>query len=151
MSSTFEAQIADWVRRTEGALEAVFKEASQDLAEEMDLLLEQTVYARPPAPTYPKRTGFLRASLVASQTAMPLLTRENPGVPVPPDLGDVILVIQGAELGETLYLGYTANYAAYVHYGANGQPGAPWVSMIAQRWPQIVARRAEIVRTRLGL
>lgn len=151
MSDTFEAQVADWVRRTEGALEAVFKESAQEIAEEMDLLLEQTVYQRPPAASGYKRTGFLRASLMASPDAMPLMTRDNPGVPVPADLGDVIMVIQGAELGQTLYLGYTANYSAFVHFSANGQPGAPWVSMAAQRWQTIIARVSERVRTRLGL
>lgn len=151
MPDTFEADVADWVRRVDGAFEVVFREAAQDLAEEMDLLLVQTVYDRPPAASGYKRTGFLRASFVASTTAMPLLVRENPGIPVPADLGDVIMVIQGAEVGETIFLGYTANYGAFVHFSANGQPGAPWVSMAAQRWPQILARRAEIVRNRLGL
>jgi len=151
LSSTFEAQVADWVRDVEGALEVVFRESAQELANEMDLLLEQTVYAKPISSSGYQRTGFLRASLVASRTAMPLLTRENPGVPVPADLGPTLLVINGAELGETLYLGYTANYAAYVHYSANGEAGRPWVTMAAQRWPQIVATVAARVRARLGL
>jgi hypothetical protein len=151
MSDTFEAQVADWVRRVDGALQAVFQEAAQELAQEMDLLLEQTVYQRPPAASGYKRTGFLRASLVASRTAMPLLTRDNPGIPVPADLGDVLMVIEGAEISETIFLGYTASYSAFVHYSANGQPGAPWVSMAAQRWPQIVERATTRVRTALGL
>lgn len=38
----------------------------------------------------------------------------------PSDLGDTVLVIAGADLSDTIYLGYTANYSAYVHYGERG-------------------------------
>lgn len=151
MSSTFEADIGEWALKVEGAFEAVFKESAQELTSQMDLLLEQTVYAQPVSPSGYQRTGFLRASLVASTAAMPLLTRDNPGVAVPTDLAPILLVINGADLGETLYLGYTANYAAFVHYSGNGQSGRPWVAMAAQRWPQIVSDVALRVRSRLGL
>ena len=151
MSSTFAADIGAWALKVEGAVEAIFRESAQELAQEMDLLLEQTVYAQPISESGYQRTGFLRASLVATTTAMPLMTRENPGVPVPVDLAPIILVINGADLGETLYLGYTANYAAFVHYSANGERGRPWVSMAAQRWSTIVATVSARVRSRLGL
>lgn len=57
---------------------------------------------------------------MASSTAMPQTTRENPGAAFPSDLGDTVLVIAGADLSDTIYLGYTANYSAYVHYGERG-------------------------------
>lgn len=151
MTETFAAQVAAWAQAVDGAVEAIFKEAAEELVEEMDMLLVQSVYAQPVSASGYKRTSFLRASLVASKTVMPLLHRENPGVPVTPDLGDVILVINGAEVGETLYLGYTANYAAWVHFSANGHAGRPWVSMAAQRWQAIVDRVTARVRSRLGL
>lgn len=150
MTLSFGAQVAEWAQAVEGAMEVIFRESVQELAEEMDLLLVQTVYDQPQSESY-KRTGFLRASLVASETAMPQLVRENPGVPVPADLGDVMLVINGTDLGDTVYLGYTANYAAYVHYSANGERGRPWVTMAAQRWPTIVDRVSARVKARLGL
>lgn len=151
MSSTFALQVAEWAREVEGAIGAIFRESAQELASEMDLLLEQTVYAQPASESGYQRTGFLRASLVASTSAMPLLTRENPGVAVPVDLGPIVLVINGADIGDTLYLGYTANYAAFVHYSANGERGRPWVTMAAQRWPIIVERVSARVKSRLGL
>lgn len=151
MAGTFAATVGAWAEKAEGALEAVFRESAEELTRQMDLLLADIVYASPPASSGYQRTGFLRASLVASKTAMPTLHRANPGVPVPADLGDVVLVINGAELGETLYLGYTANYAAFVHYSANGQPGRPWVDMAAQRWQTIVAAKSAEVKSRLGL
>jgi hypothetical protein len=151
MTLSFGAQVAEWAHAVEGALEVIFRESVQELVEEMDLLLVQTVYDQPISPSGYKRTGFLRASLVASETAMPQLVRDNPGVPIPADLGDVMLVIAGADLGSTVYLGYTANYAAFVHYSANGERGRPWVTMAAQRWPIIVDRVAARVQARLGL
>lgn len=148
---SFAAEVGEWVRSVEGAFEAIFRESVQELVTEMDLLLVQTVYDQPPAASGYKRTGFLRASLLASETAMPQLVRENPGNPIPADLGDVMLVIAGADIGDTIYLGYTANYAAYVHYSANGESGRPWVTMAAQRWPVIVDRVSARVKARLGL
>ncbi|WP_181175716.1 HK97 gp10 family phage protein [Mesorhizobium sp. B2-3-4] len=148
--ASFAAQVGDWCAKVPVALEIVFKEAAQELVSQMDQLVADEIYDTPPAPGY-KRTGFLRASLMASTTAMPTLSRNNPGVPVPADLGDVILVINGADLGDTVYLGYTANYAAFVHYGAQGRTPRPWVTMVAQRWVMIVEAKAAEVKRRLGL
>lgn len=61
---------------------------------------------------------------------------------MPAYLGDILLVINRADLGDTIYLGYTANYAAYVYYGARGNAPRPWVTMVAQRWTAIVADEA---------
>lgn len=136
--TTFEAAVGEWARKVEGAFDVVFKEAAQELVSELNTLV-------------PIDTGFLRNSLRASTGSMPLLTRENPGGPGPDEMAEIVLVIAGAEAGDTLYLGYTANYAAHVHYGANGRPGRPWVAMVAQRWQTIVAAKATEVRSRLGL
>jgi hypothetical protein len=133
--TTFEAAVGEWARKVEGALEAVFKECAQELVSELNTLV-------------PVDTGFLRASLRASTTAMPELSATD-AAPAPG--GDILLVINGLDEGDILYLGYTANYGAYVHYGANGRPGRPWVAMVAQRWQQIVALKAAEVRGRLGL
>lgn len=136
--TTFEAEVAEWARDVEGAFDLLFREAAQELVSELNTLV-------------PIDTGFLRTSLRASTTDMPLLTRENPGGPLPDNMAEIVLVIAGAAAGDVLYLGYTANYAAHVHYGANGRPGRPWVAMVAQRWQQIVATKAAEVRARLGL
>ncbi|WP_018428219.1 hypothetical protein [Hoeflea sp. 108] len=150
MAQSFAAQVGQWVEKVDGALTAVFRESAQELVSQLDQLLADTVYERPQTPGY-NRTGFLRASLIASTDAMPTLSRTNPGVPVPADLGDVILVINGADVGDTIYLGYTANYAAFVHFGAQGRSPRPWVTMVAQRWEMIVAEKAGEVKRRLGL
>lgn len=134
---TFAADVSEWCRAVEGAGEIIFKEACQELVSELNSLV-------------PVDTGFLRNSLRASTTAMPVLDQENPGGASIPS-GTIELVIAGADIGDTIYLGYTAAYGAHVHYGANGRPGRPWVVMVAQRWPAIVDAVAARVKARLGL
>ncbi|MFE0233462.1 HK97 gp10 family phage protein [Brucella anthropi] len=150
MAKSFAATVGQWAVKVDGALEVVFKESAQELVSQMDKLLSDMVYDQPSSENY-RRTGFLRASLIASREAMPRLYRDNPGASVPPDLQQVILVINSADLGDTIYLGYTANYAAYVHYGAKGAAPRPWVTLIAQRWEEIVAVKAKEVKQRLKL
>lgn len=102
--ASFAATVGSWCNKVPKALEIIFKEAAQELVTELNKLV-------------PVDTGFLRASLMASTTAMPQMTRANPGVPVPQDVGDIVLVIAGAEIGDTILLGYSSNYAAMVHFG----------------------------------
>ncbi len=109
------------------------------------------VYDQPPAPTYPKRTGFLKASLVASNKEMPRLSIDNPSRDVEMDFGPIELVINGTDIGEAIFLGYTSRYGGYVHAGANGQPPKPWVSLVAQRWQTIVSEESAKVKARFGL
>lgn len=136
--STFSAVVGGWAHDVKGALEVIFKESCQELVAQLNTLV-------------PVDTGFLRASLRASTTAMPVLALENPGGAFVADAGEITLVIAGADIGDTIYLGYTANYGAFVHYGANGHAGRPWVDMVAQRWAQIVAAKSAEVKARLGL
>jgi len=136
---TFEADIADWARKVQGAELLIFQESAQELVSQLTALV-------------PVDTGFLRSSLRASTTAMPMASLDNPGAGAfTLDAGEITLVIAGADIGDTIYLGYTANYGAYIHYGANGRAGRPWVAMVAQRWQQIVNEKAVEVRSRLGL
>ncbi len=135
----FAASVAEWAEKVKEAGQLIFQEAAQEVVAELNALV-------------PVDTGFLRASLVASTTAMPSLTRPNPGgESYAPDMGEIVLAIAGADIGDTIYLGYTASYGAHVHYGANGRAGRPWVAMVAQRWPIIVQGVAERVKARLGL
>lgn len=136
--TTFEAAVGEWARKVEGAVEIVFKESAQELVTQLNALV-------------PVDTGFLRSSLTASTSAMPVLALSNPGGTFNVDAGEIMLVIAGADIGDTIYLGYTANYGAHVHYGANGRPGRPWVDMVAQRWGSIVAAKSAEVKSRLGL
>lgn len=149
MAQSFSATVEEWTRRVEGAVEAIFKESVQELVEQADALLTQMVYEAPPSPNY-NRTGFLRASVTASNTSMPLANRPQ-GVPQAGYLAEIEVVIAGTDLGGTIYIGWTAEYAGYVHYGANGAVPKPWVDLVAQRWETIVADKTRELRSRLGL
>ncbi|MCO5962360.1 HK97 gp10 family phage protein [Sinorhizobium meliloti] len=144
---SFGAAVAQWADKVEGAAEAIFKEATQEVVEEMQRPVGQGGRMR-------VDTGFLRASLLASSTAMPAITASAmpvTGRTYAPDFGQIEAVIAGADIGDTLYFGYTAAYAGYREYGANGQAADGFVRLAAQNWPIIVDRKAAELKARLGL
>jgi len=144
---SFSAAVAQWADKVEGAVEAVFKEATQEVVEHMQKPAGHGGRMR-------VDTGFLRASLLASSTSMPAInasSKPTEGRAYSPDFAQVEAVIAGADIGDTLYFGYTAAYAGHREYGANGQPADGFVRMAAQNWPIIVDRKAAELKARLGL
>lgn len=149
-NQSFSAQIEDWTKRVTNAEKIIFQRSALRLAHELTEEVTKLVYNQPPSPNY-NRTGFLRASLMASNTEMPLAILDNPGAAGNVDFGQIELVINNAELGGTIYLGYSARYGPFVHAGANGQPPKPWVTLVAQRWQAIVSEVAADVKREAGL
>lgn len=147
---SFSAQIGDWAHKVDGALEALFRESVQELVEQADALLAEMVYAQPPASSGYKRTGFLRSSVRVSTVSMPLANRPQ-GTADTGYMAEIEVQIAGADVGQVLYIGWTANYSAFVHFGANGTAPRPWVSMVAQRWQAIVDGKAAELKARLGI
>ncbi len=143
---SFSAAVAQWADKVEGAVEAVFKEATQEVVEEMQKPTGQGGRMR-------VDTGFLRASLLASSTSMPAINasaKPVDGRTYASDFAQVEAVIAGADIGDTLYFGYTAAYAGHREYGSNGQPADGFVRLAAQNWPIIVDRKAAELKARLG-
>jgi len=143
---SFAAEVSEWCRQVEGAAEAVFQTAAQTVANEV-----RTAVAE--GGRMPVKTGNLRRSLMASTSAMPTIKE---GKETFADSG-LELVIAGAELGSTVYLGFQAAYAARMNYGFVGtdslgrtyhQAGYGFVDAVAQRWPQIVTQAEATVRDR---
>jgi len=143
---SFAAQVSEWCRQVEGAAEAVFQTAAQAVANEVREPLAS-------GGRMPIDTGNLRRSLMASTSAMPTI---KPDQETFSDSG-LELVIAGAELGSTVYLGFQAAYAARMNFGFVGedslgrvynQTGYGFVDAVAQRWPQIVAAAEATVRGR---
>jgi len=125
------AQIPDLIAKYERRMEAVTKESAQRVAIEVKRRTRRL-------------TGFLRASLLASTSSMPIIDRDArpvEGVPYAEDNTQIALVIAGASLGQTIYLGFTASYARprEFHDGM--------VRLTAQRWPVIVG---EVVKDALA-
>jgi hypothetical protein len=150
MADTFAATVSDWCHGVEGAVEDIVKESVQELVSIVRTPRKQGGRMR-------IDTGFLRASLMASTSQMPSINpAANPPADakpnsVPFNAGPIELVILGSEVGDTIYIGYTAAYAAHREYGANGQEGDAFVRTAAQRWPAIVAGKEAELRARLGL
>lgn len=144
---SFSTAVAGWAEKVEGAVEAVFKESVQDLAVEVQKPVSEGGRLR-------VDTGFLRASLLASTSAMPGIVRGSKpadGASYAPDFGQIEAVIAGSEIGDTIYLGFTAGYAGAREYGARGQAPDAFVRTAAQRWPQIVDAKAAELKGKLGL
>lgn len=149
MGKSFTAQVGEWAAQTEKRLEAVFRDSAQTVANEM----------RKPkggGGNMPVKTGNLRRSLLASTASMPGI---RPGVTNFPDNDTQInLVIAGATLGQTIHLGFQAEYARRMEYGFTGkdalgrtynQAGNGFVRLTAQRWQQIVEQSAKTVQSRV--
>lgn len=141
--SKFTAQINDWVLATDERIETVFKKSVERTVETMQ---------RPVAKggNMPVDTGFLRNSLQSSLNSPILAVMANPGVPVAYDDQGVTLTILSAELGDTIYAVYGANYARYVEYGANGRPGRAFVRQAAAKWKSTVSQAAVELQRRVS-
>jgi hypothetical protein len=131
---TFYAEVSDWAAQYHTAAAAILRQAAQETV---------NIAQRPRSEGGRMRvdTGFLRASLMASTSAMP---RINPSAR-PTEGGtyqvaDISAALLNFQMGETLYIGYTASYAAYREYGTRGQPPDAFVRLAAQRWPATVKR-----------
>lgn len=137
----FMAEINAWTRKSEARMTAVFRQSAQTVAETVKTTRDRGGYMR-------VKTGFLRASLMASTSQMPGI---NPMAQPADDAADnsypedsnVTLVIAGADPGETIYLGFTANYARLREY----EDG--FVRLTAQQWPQIVEASAKLIKSRV--
>jgi len=130
--SKFTVAIDNFVVDTKAKLEAVWKQSVQDT---FDLVLDK----------WPVDTGFSRKSFVASTSGWAPITSEvrDPKATYQINYDDLTVAIAGAELGETIYGNFTANYAVYIEYGSNGRAGRGLVRMAAMAWPQTVAKNVQ--------
>lgn len=142
---TFSATVSDWCRKVPEVHLAVFRESAKRVMEDM-------LTPRGAGGNMPIDTGYLRASLQASTTEMPTMREgaiPTEGATYTPD-GQVNLVIAGAELGETIYAGFTAIYARAQNYGFKG-PAFLFVELAAQKWEATVAAVEAELLSRAGL
>lgn len=122
---TFSAQINDWVSQTEQRMEAVFKESARRVISEAQA-------------NVPVVTGNLKSSLqVNINGSMPLADR-SPAPGANHSTPAIAAVIAGAKLGDTIYAGYTMNYAGFVEYGTSKMAPRRFVGRAVARWQQTV-------------
>ena len=127
--SQFTAQIMAFAEDSKRRMELVVKQSAQDVGD-----LAQRPVAQ--GGNMPVDTGFLRNSLIAGLNGSTSLKG--------PD--SYVLAIAGAELGDSIFFGWTANYARFVEYGTQGRAGRFFALNAAQQWQAIVARNAELAR-----
>lgn len=136
MAGTFSAQIAAAVAEIKGGVEAVVKQSAQDLADEASIPVSQ-------GGNMPVKDGFLRNSRVGGLNVEPAGPVEKPSgyhdTSGPPPLE---LVLAGFEMGDTILIRWTANYAGYIEYGTRGRPGRAFVRQAATKWASFVSANA---------
>lgn len=135
---SFTADVDRWVLATEQRMEKVFKASAQEV-------ISQAQTTRAEGGNLRVDTGFLRASGQASTETMPQIdfkARPSVGGSYAYSASPIALIIASADLGQTIYFGYTASYAGYREM----QDG--FVRLAAQNWQQIVERVTEEAKRR---
>ena len=125
--TSFSQQLDAWTRQTSARVEAVFKTAVQDLAEQANTPIGK-------GGATPLDTGFLVNSFAAAVNSIPS------GESRPPsdyraedfDMMPITAAILSANVGDRIVLGWVAEYAPYMEakYGFARTP--------VQNWQQIV-------------
>lgn len=139
----FSAAVDAWAKQSVEVMTAVFRLSAQKVGE---AVTDNT----------PIDTGFLVHSFQASASEMPPIRKGYaPATSAGPgsytfDNGPINLIIQGVPLGDPIYLGFTAEYAPYVEYGANGRAGRGMVRLAAQRWQAIVDQAVREAKAATG-
>lgn len=126
------AQLDDWAKKSQARMEAVYKGSTQELISRA----QQRI---------PVDTGFARASIRASLEKMPEITSVNgeKHKQYSVDISSIILVINSAKLGQTIYVGWTAKYVQQLEWGHSDQAPSGFIGVTALEWPQIVAGEIE--------
>lgn len=131
----FTAQIGDWARQSQARALAVLKDATQTVANDIRIPKSRGGHM-------PVDTGNLRRSLTISKVEMPRPPTDKKRE-FADSSGNITLTIASLKIGETIYLGFQANYAS-IQENLNG-----FVRLTVQRWPEIVAASAKKLQGRV--
>lgn len=133
MVETFAAAVTSWVLATENRLEMVFKESAQ----EVFAIAQKPVYE---GGNMPVDTGNLRNRSFEAWL--------NSSTPLSGSPDAYVAVIAGADLGDVIAGGWSAEYAPAVEFGREGRPGRFFARGAAQQWVDIVARNSRRAQAR---
>ena len=131
MANKFTAQVDDFIKDSEARALAVFQAAAQDVIQDAQIIDEQ-------GGRMPLDTSFLVNSGQASIDVLPTGPDVKPKNYTHQDWkpGETVTTINKVKLGDTLYFGWTANYARFM------ENKFIFMRSAAQRWPEHVAKRA---------
>jgi hypothetical protein len=124
----FTAKVSAWVSQSEQRMRAVFQESTKRVVSEAQRVI-------------PVDTGFARASIRGSLESMPQVDPNGRGErdqTYPDTTGEVMTTIARAKLGDTIYIGWTANYAIYLEYGHSSLAPSGFIRIAALQWNSIV-------------
>jgi hypothetical protein len=129
MAGSFTASVKNWSEKAIRNAELVFKQSVQDLFE---------LANRPVAKGGRMRvdTGFLRNSL----------TMELNGTTFLGSADSYVLAVANLNLGDSIFGGWTANYAIPREFGARGQSPDFFARGAAMEWVSIVGANAAKLR-----
>ena len=130
---SFSDQIDNWTKQTEARMMAVYKGSVQEFVSRAQARI-------------PVDTGFARASIRASLESMPKINSSAKAVSgrnYSFDISPIVLLINSAKPGQTIYIGWTANYIPYLEWGHSDQAPNGFIGITALEWPQIVAGQIE--------
>lgn len=151
----FSQAVRDFAETVPEVLEYIWKKSANDVVREMQNPRNGPFHVGAGSGNLPVWTEFLRSSLLASTTSMPMMIPghepANMYTRYPYDPTKIQSVIFGAKLGQTLYFGYTAHYAAFQNYGTRKFQGRRFRDLAAQRWPDIVAKNVTEARRKFGV
>lgn len=140
MAKNFQAQVAAFVLKSDARLTAVVRESTKRLVDEAQTPVGKGGKMR-------VDTGFLRASGQMSLTGLPTgpVRGENkaPNSYTTSD-ATIITSLAGFKLGNSIYFGWTANYAKY----REAYDG--FLSSAVANWQQIVDRVCADLKSRIG-
>lgn len=125
MPKGFSAQIKGWSEKAIRNAENVIKDAGQDLFEEAQRPVSQ-------GGSMPVDTGFLRNSLVSQLNGSAMGTGAT----------SYVFALAGFKLGDTMFGGWTAEYAEHVNYGTSKMQGRFYVDLAAQKWQLFINKAA---------
>lgn len=133
------AQLDAWTKKSQERMLAVYKGSTQEFVSRAQSRI-------------PVDTGFARASIRASLESLPKIDPKLRGIPgqsYSVDLSQIVLTINSAKLGQTVYVGWTANYVQYLEWGHSDQAPNGFIGITALEWPQIVA--GEIAKAKVAV
>lgn len=155
MKVGFARQVREFATKVPRIFEYVWKESAKDVVFEMQRQRNGKFHVGGGSGNMPVWTEFLRASLLASTSHMPaMIPGHRPATKWTPydyNPAPIHAVIDSAKIGETLYFGYTADYAAYQNYGTSKFQGRRFRDLAVQKWPTIVAKNASKARQMFGM
>lgn len=136
MARSFSASVSAWTRKSKARMTAVHRTAAQIVAREVRVPVAH-------GGNMPVVTGHLRRSLLASTAAMPRIDPNFSEGAADNDM-QISMVLAGAEVTDTIYLGFTAAYARPM------ERKYAFTRTVAQRWKQIAAEAVRTVKAQSG-